>query len=125
VLRFGPPEPGFAADWKRAMRRLRAHAVLDWRHELRCSDDGIGMDAAAVDRRLGALGVLPDAGGQHGLFGRGLRDVWLAQDGGPPAGERAAAAARRPARAAAAGARGTDASNAPRSTSLSARRAPS
>jgi hypothetical protein len=64
------------------MRRLRSPALLDWRHELRCSDDGIGMDAATVERRLGALGVLPDAGGQRGLFGRGLRDVWLAQGGG-------------------------------------------
>jgi hypothetical protein len=82
MLRFGPPDPGFAAEWKRAMRRLRAPALLEWRHELRCSDDGVGMDAAAVDRRLGALGVTPDAGGQRGLFGRGLRDVWLAQGGG-------------------------------------------
>ena len=64
------------------MRRFRAPALLDWRYELRCSDDGIGMDAAAVDRRLGALGVAPDASGQRGLFGRGLRDVWLAQGGG-------------------------------------------
>jgi len=82
VLRFGAPDPDFAREWKRAMRRLRAPALLDWRHELRCSDDGIGMDAAAVDRRLGALGVAPDASGQRGLFGRGLRDVWLAQGGG-------------------------------------------
>ncbi len=82
VLRFGPPDPDFAAEWKRAMRRLRAPALLEWRHQLRCSDDGVGMDAAAVDRRLGALGVTPDAGGQRGLFGRGLRDVWLAQGGG-------------------------------------------
>ena len=82
VLRFGPPDPAFVAGWKRAMRQLRAPALLDWRHELRCTDDGVGMDAAAVDRRLGALGVLPDAGGQRGLFGRGLRDVWLAQGGG-------------------------------------------
>src|SRR3954471_12600272 len=82
VLRFGPPDAGFAVEWKRAMRRLRAPALLEWRHELRCSDDGVGMDAATVDRRLGALGVLPDAGGQRGLFGRGLRDVWLAQGGG-------------------------------------------
>ncbi len=82
VLRFGPPDPGFASEWKRAMRRLRAPALLEWLHELRCSDDGVGMDAAAVDRRLGALGVLPDASGQRGLFGRGLRDVWLAHGGG-------------------------------------------
>jgi len=82
VLRFGAPVPDFAAEWKRAMRRLRAPALLEWRHELRCSDNGVGMDAAAVDRRLGALGVTPDARGQRGLFGRGLRDVWLAQGGG-------------------------------------------
>src|SRR5688500_11385714 len=82
ALRFGAPDPEFAGEWKRAMRRLRAPALLVWRHELRCSDDGIGMDAAAVDRRLGALGVAPDASGQRGLFGRGLRDVWLAQGGG-------------------------------------------
>ena len=40
------------------------------------------MDAATVDRRLGALGAAPEASGQRGLFGRGLRDVWLAQGGG-------------------------------------------
>jgi hypothetical protein len=82
VLSFGSPDPVFASDWKRAMRRLRAPALLEWRHELRCSDDGVGMDAEAVDRRLGALGLTPDASGQRGLFGRGLRDVWLAQGGG-------------------------------------------
>jgi hypothetical protein len=82
VLRFGPPEPAFSTEWKRAMRRLQAPALLEWRHELRCADDGVGMDAAAVDRRLGALGVMPDASGQRGPFGRGLRDVWLAQGGG-------------------------------------------
>jgi hypothetical protein len=82
VLHFSAPDPDFASEWKRAMRRLRAPALLEWRHELRCSDDGVGMDAAAVDRRLGALGLTPDASGQRGLFGRGLRDVWLAQGGG-------------------------------------------
>jgi hypothetical protein len=56
-------------------------AALEWRHELRCSDDGVG-DAAGVDRRLGVLGVLPDAGGQRCLLWRGLCDVWLAQRGG-------------------------------------------
>ena len=82
TLAFGSPDPGFAGEWRRAMQRLRAPALLEWRHELRCSDDGVGMDATAVDRRLGALGVTPDANGQRGLFGRGLRDVWLAQGGG-------------------------------------------
>jgi hypothetical protein len=82
VLSFGSPDPSVASDWKRAMRRLRAPALLEWRHELRCSDDGVGMDAAAVDRRLVALGLTPDASGQRGLFGRGRRDVWLAQGGG-------------------------------------------
>ena len=82
TLSVGGPDPAFVADWKRAMRRLRAPALLEWRHELRCADDGAGMDAAMVDRRLGALGVTPDTKGQRGLFGRGLRDVWLAQGGG-------------------------------------------
>jgi hypothetical protein len=31
---------------------------------------------------LGALGVEPPRAGQRGLFGRGLRDVWLAQGAG-------------------------------------------
>jgi hypothetical protein len=57
-------------------------AVPAWRLELRCTDDGEGLDAEAVDRRLGALGVAPEHRGQRGLFGRGLRDVWLAQGGG-------------------------------------------
>ena len=35
------------------MRRLRAPALLSWRFELRCADDGVGVDAAAVDRRSG------------------------------------------------------------------------
>jgi hypothetical protein len=82
ALSFGAPEPEFAAEWKRAMRKLRVPALLDWRYEVRCADDGVGMDAATVDRRLGALGMAPDASGQRGLFGRGLRDVWLAQGGG-------------------------------------------
>ena len=82
VLALRPARPRVRGGLERAMRQLRAPALLDWRHELRCADDGVGMDAAAVDRRLGALGVLPDAGGQRGLFGRGLRDVWLAQGGG-------------------------------------------
>jgi hypothetical protein len=43
-----------------------------------------------VDQRLGALGELPDHdGAQRGLFGRGLRDVWLAQGAGRIEGVRA------------------------------------
>ena len=53
-----------------------------WRHELRCTDDGEGVDATLIDQRLGALGVEPPRAGQRGLFGRGLRDVWLAQGAG-------------------------------------------
>ncbi|MDQ5831774.1 MAG: hypothetical protein M3550_01790 [Actinomycetota bacterium] len=81
-LSFGPPAPGFVADWRRELRRLRVPGLPVWRHEVRCSDDGEGLDAKTVDRRLGALGVAPENGGQRGLFGRGLRDVWLAQGGG-------------------------------------------
>jgi hypothetical protein len=46
---------------------------------LRCADDGEGVDAALIDQRLGALGAEPPRAGQRGLFGRGLRDAWLAQ----------------------------------------------
>jgi hypothetical protein len=58
------------------MRALRAPALRSWRFEASCADDGVGVNAAAVDRRLGAL---PEQRGQRGLLGRGLRDVWLAQ----------------------------------------------
>ncbi|MCC6223804.1 MAG: sensor histidine kinase [Thermoleophilia bacterium] len=81
-LRFGPPDPELRLAWRRELRRLRAPALLDWAHEVSCADDGIGMDADLVDRRLGALGAAPEGAGQRGLFGRGLRDVWLAQGGG-------------------------------------------
>src|SRR5207245_2314257 len=77
VLRFGEAEREFVQLWRRELRRLRAPALLDWRHEVSCTDDGEGLDADAVGRRLGALGVAPEREGQRGLFGRGLRDVWL------------------------------------------------
>ncbi|MBA3819586.1 MAG: hypothetical protein H0X17_11885 [Deltaproteobacteria bacterium] len=35
-----------------------------------------------MDRRLGVLGELPEGRDSRGLFGRGLRDVWLAQGAG-------------------------------------------
>jgi hypothetical protein len=82
VLAFGPPDPAFLARWRAELRRARAPAITDWRNELRCTDDGIGVNASTVDARLGALGVAPDHADQRGLFGRGLRDVWLAQGGG-------------------------------------------
>src|SRR5712692_3701079 len=81
-LRFGSPDTEFLRGWRRELRSLRAPALLDWRHEVVCTDDGEGVDAAIVDLRLGALGVTPEQLGQRGLFGRGLRDVWLAQGGG-------------------------------------------
>jgi hypothetical protein len=82
VLSLGAPDPDFLVRWRDQLRHLRAPAITDWRHELRCTDDGMGVNAATVDARLGALGVAPDHTGQRGLFGRGLRDVWLAQGGG-------------------------------------------
>jgi hypothetical protein len=82
MLAFGPPDPAFLADWRRELRRLRVPGFPIWRQEIRCTDDGEGVDAEIVERRLGALGVVPEQGGQRGLFGRGLRDVWLAQGGG-------------------------------------------
>jgi hypothetical protein len=82
VLAFGAPDPGFVQSWGERLRPLRSPALLSWRHELRCTDDGEGVDAKLVDQRLGALGVAPPKRGQRGLFGRGLRDVWLAQGAG-------------------------------------------
>jgi hypothetical protein len=82
VLAFAAPDPQFLSSWRARMRALRSPALLSWRHELRCTDDGEGVDAELIDRRLGALGVEPPSAGQRGLFGRGLRDVWLAQGAG-------------------------------------------
>ena len=82
ALAVGAPDPEFVALWRTRMRSLRSPALLSWRHELRCTDDGEGVDAAVIDSRLGALGVAPPRAGQRGLFGRGLRDVWLAQGAG-------------------------------------------
>jgi hypothetical protein len=87
-LGFGAPDPDFVAEWRRELRRLGVRGLPAWRQEVRCTDDGIGVDAEAVDARLGALGVAPDHAGQRGLFGRGLRDVWLAQGGGRITGVR-------------------------------------
>lgn len=82
-LRFRAPDPAVLERWRAQMRALRVPALLDWRFEVSCSDDGVGVNAAVVDRRLGALGELPEHDGrQRGLFGRGLRDVWLAHGGG-------------------------------------------
>jgi hypothetical protein len=88
-LRFGAPDEAFSASWRGQMRALRVPALLSWRFEVRCADDGVGVDAATVDRRLGVLGELPEQAGDRGLFGRGLRDVWLAQGAGRIEGVRA------------------------------------
>lgn len=81
-LRIGSADPEFLRAWKAALRTLRVPALRSWQHELVCTDDGEGVDADVVEQRLGALGVVPEREGQRGLFGRGLRDVWLAQGGG-------------------------------------------
>ncbi|MGI8714568.1 MAG: hypothetical protein ACR2NR_15605, partial [Solirubrobacteraceae bacterium] len=89
-LSFAAPDPGFLDRWGVQMRALGVPALRSWRFEVRCSDDGVGVNAAVVDRRLGALGELPEHDGaqQRGLFGRGLRDVWLAQGAGQIQGAR-------------------------------------
>jgi hypothetical protein len=89
VLSVATPHPEFLSLWRARMRSLRSPALLSWKHELRCTDDGAGVDAELVDGRLGALGVEPPQSGQRGLFGRGLRDVWLAQGAGRIEGVRA------------------------------------
>ena len=89
VLAVAVPDPEFIAVWRARMRSLRSPALLSWKHELCCTDDGEGVDAELVDSRLGALGVESPRAGQRGLFGRGLRDVWLAQGAGRIEGVRA------------------------------------
>jgi hypothetical protein len=81
-LSIGPPNPDFLVRWRAELRRLRAPALRVWKHEVVCTDDGEGVNAEVVDRRLGALGERPALEDQRGLFGRGLRDVWLAQGAG-------------------------------------------
>jgi hypothetical protein len=89
VLEIASPDPAFLETWRAQMRSLRSPALPAWHHELRCTDDGEGVDAEVIDGRLGALGVEPPRTGQRGLFGRGLRDVWLAQGAGRIEGVRA------------------------------------
>lgn len=89
LLAVDTADPKFLQLWRARMRTLRSPALLSWKHELRCTDDGEGVDAELIDRRLGALGVEPSRAGQRGLFGRGLRDVWLAQGAGRIEGVRA------------------------------------
>ena len=66
-------------------------ALLDWRFEIACADDGEGVDADLSTGGSERRGVAR-APGQRGLFGRGLRDVWLAQGGGRIQGVRGARA---------------------------------
>jgi hypothetical protein len=89
VLAFAAPDAELVQTWRARMRELGSPALTSWRHELSCTDDGEGIDAQVVDGRLGALGVAPPHAGQRGLFGRGLRDVWLAQGAGRIEGVRA------------------------------------
>ncbi len=89
VLAVDAPDPEFLSLWRARMRSLRSPALLSWGHELRCTDDGEGVDVELIDRRLGALGAEAPQTGQRGLFGRGLRDVWLAQGAGRIEGIRA------------------------------------
>jgi hypothetical protein len=81
-LRIGPADRDFVRAWRTAVRKLHLPALTSWKHEVVCTDDGQGVDATVVEARLGALSVEPERQGQRGLFGRGLRDVWLAQGGG-------------------------------------------
>ena len=89
MLALAAPDAEFLRLWRARMRSLRSPALLSWKHEMRCVDDGEGVDAGLIDERLGALGVEPPRAGQRGLFGRGLRDVWLAQGAGRIEGVRA------------------------------------
>jgi hypothetical protein len=62
-LRFASSDREFLDRWRAQMRALRVPALADWRYQVSCSDDGVGVNASVVDRRLGALGELPDHDG--------------------------------------------------------------
>lgn len=81
-LFIGAPDQGLVARWGEESKALGLPALRGWKAEVSCADDGVGVNAVTVDGRLGALGALPETSSQRGLFGRGLRDVWLAQGGG-------------------------------------------
>src|ERR1700735_1666443 len=49
-LRFGAPPPGLLARWREQMRALEVPALLEWRFEVSCTDDGVGVNASTVDR---------------------------------------------------------------------------
>ena len=84
VVGFGAPHPAFLERWPAQMRALRVPALRSWRFEVRCADDGVGDERGSRSTAASApLGELPEQdGSQRGLFGRGLRDVWLAQGAG-------------------------------------------
>jgi hypothetical protein len=65
-LRFGTPAPEFVSNCKRELRRLGFGGAPTWQHELTCTDDGEGVDADVVDRRLGTLGIVPESSGSEG-----------------------------------------------------------
>ena len=50
VLTVAAPEAEFVSTWRARMRALRSPALLSWRHELRCTDDGEGVDADEIGR---------------------------------------------------------------------------
>ena len=56
------PRRSSVGIWRARMRSLRSPALLSWSTELRCTDDGEGVDADVIDRRLGALGVAAPGG---------------------------------------------------------------
>ncbi|MDQ3669027.1 MAG: hypothetical protein M3377_01920, partial [Actinomycetota bacterium] len=85
---LGEADQAFAKAWTRDIRRLKLPARAAWKSELRCIDNGVGVTSQIVDERLSQLGATPDSRGQRGLFGRGLREVWLAQGGGRIVGVR-------------------------------------
>src|SRR5881398_3332032 len=45
VLTVAAPDAEFLSPWRARMRSLRSPALLSWKHELRCTDDGVGVDA--------------------------------------------------------------------------------
>jgi hypothetical protein len=57
-LRFGAPPAGLVERWRAQIRTLKVPALLDWRFEVSCTDDGVGVNASTVERRMGAFSAV-------------------------------------------------------------------
>ena len=76
MLAVGRADPEFLGLWRARMRSLRSPALLSWRHELRCTDDGEGRRHGG-DRQpaRGARGRAAPGGAARAVRPRAQRRV--------------------------------------------------